>query len=63
MFSGGVEVSSGGLEIFFVGLRNFRRLRNFRGIEKFSGRLKFFWVGGGLIFFHEGLGFSGGDEI
>ena len=27
-------------------------------IEKFSGRLKFFLVGGGLIFFHEGLRFS-----
>ena len=29
------------------------------GIEKFSGRLKFFLVGGGLLFFHEGLGFFG----
>ena len=26
---------------------------------KFSGRLKFFLEGGGLIFFHEGLGFFG----
>ena len=43
---------------------------NFRGVEKYSGGLRifqgvlhFFWGGGGLMFFHDGLGFFGGVEI
>ena len=31
----------------------------FRGIEKFSGRVKIIGGVGGLIFYHEGLGFFG----
>ena len=49
-----IDILSGVVELFLVGLRNFRGvgkllrfIENIQGVEKFSGRVKNFFSGGG----------------